>query len=111
MQTREQVKNELAGLDKEGYLARAEMWTEDTATILAKEEVPDGLIEDHWKVIECMRQYYLEMGTVPPVRMLARKTGLSLRQMQGLFPSGLTRGAVRIAGLPRDAVNPCFLYP
>ena len=111
MQTIEQVKGQLEGFDKEGYLARGETWTEDAANMLAKEEVPDGLIEDHWKVIECMRQYYLEMGTVPPVRMLARKTGLTLRQMQKLFPSGLTRGAVRIAGLPRDAVNPRFLYP
>jgi len=75
------------------------------------EEVPEGLTEDHWSVINFMRQYYLEMGTPPPVRMIARRTGCSLRQMQRLFPSGLTHGACKIAGIPRDAISPRFLYP
>jgi tRNA 2-thiouridine synthesizing protein E len=111
MQMNKEVKGAVVELDKEGYLARAETWTEDTANMLAKEEVPEGLTDDHWKIIECMRQYYLEMGTVPPIRMLARRTGFSLRQMQRLFPSGLTKGACKIAGIPREAINPRFLYP
>jgi tRNA 2-thiouridine synthesizing protein E len=111
MQTKGKGNSQVLELDKEGYLVRTETWTEDRANALAKEEVPHGLTEDHWKVIEYMRGYYLENGTVPPVRMLARRTGLSLRQMQRLFPSGLTKGACKIAGIPRSAVSPRFLYP
>ena len=111
MPTKEKGNSQVLELDKEGYLVRAETWTEDKASILAIEEVPLGLTEDHWKVIEYMREYYLENGTVPPVRMLSRRTGLSLRQMQRLFPSGLTKGACKVAGIPREAVSPRFLYP
>jgi len=111
MQTKGKGNSQVLELDQEGYLVRAETWTKDKANTLAKEEVPQGLTEDHWKVIEYMREYYLENGTVPPVRMLVRRTGLSLRQMQRLFPSGLTKGACKIAGIPREAVSPRFLYP
>jgi tRNA 2-thiouridine synthesizing protein E len=111
MQTKGNGNSQVLELDKEGYLMRAETWTEDKANNLAKGEVPHGLTEDHWKVIEYMRAYYLENGTVPPVRMLTRRTGLSLRQMQKLFPSGLTKGACKIAGIPKEAVSPRFLYP
>ncbi|MFC1925376.1 TusE/DsrC/DsvC family sulfur relay protein [Chloroflexota bacterium] len=111
MKTKEIDRGKQVEVDQEGYLVRAETWTEDKASLLAREEVPEGLTKDHWKVIEAMRQYYLEMGTVPPVRMLARRTGLSLRQMQRYFPSGLTKGACKIAGIPRDAVSPRYLYP
>jgi len=111
MTTQGRAAGSLLELDKEGFLKRAESWTEETAKVLAEEEVPEGLTEDHWRVIEFMRQYYVEMGTVPPVRMLARRTGFSLRQLQRLFPSGLTNGACKIAGIPRDAIKPNFLYP
>ncbi|MFC1925375.1 TusE/DsrC/DsvC family sulfur relay protein [Chloroflexota bacterium] len=111
MKTKETSRDQQVDIDQEGYLVRAETWTEEKASLLAKEEVPEGLTEDHWKIIECMRQYYLEMGTVPPVRMLARRTGFSLRQMQKLFPSGLTKGACKIAGIPQIAIKPSFLYP
>jgi dissimilatory sulfite reductase related protein len=111
MKTKETGRGKQIEIDQEGYLVKAENWTEDDANRLAKEEVPEGLTEDHWKVIEAMRQYYLEMGTVPPVRMLSRRTGLSLREMQRLFPSGLSKGACKIAGIPKSALKPSFLYP
>ena len=104
-------KDLLITLDREGYLTGEEVWTKDKAKFLAKNELPEGLTEDHWKVIEVMRNYYLEMGNLPPVRMLARRTGLSLRQMQKLFPSGLSKGACKIAGIPKNAIKPSFLYP
>ena len=55
---------------------------------------------DHWKIIDCLRQYYLRYQTVMPVRMLVQRTGISLRRIQELFPSGFARGACRIAGIP-----------
>ena len=98
-------------VDEDGFLANAEEWTKDIAKVLAQEEVPRGLTEDHWKIVDYLRQYYLEYGTVPPVRMLARDTGFSLIRMKKLFPHGLTKGACRIAGIPRIAIKPSFLYP
>ncbi|MFC1995941.1 TusE/DsrC/DsvC family sulfur relay protein, partial [Chloroflexota bacterium] len=65
----------------------------------------------HWVIIDFMREYYLNFETVPSVRILARRTGFSLRQIKGLFPSGLTKGACRIAGIPRIVIKPQYLYP
>ena len=97
--------------DEEGFLTKADVWTEDVARFLAKSQMPQGLTEDHWKVVNYMRRYYLEFRTVPPVRKMARDTGISLRELKVLFPDGLTRGACRIAGIPRHVIRPSFLYP
>lgn len=98
-------------LDGEGFLQQPEVWNRDVAQLLAQGEVPGGLEEEHWKIIEYLRHYYLEFGTVPPVRMLRRDTGFNLESINRLFPSGLTRGACRIAGIPRIVIRPNFLYP
>lgn len=98
-------------LDEEGFLRKPEMWNRDVAQLLAQAEVPKGLTEDHWKIVDYLRQYYLEFSTVPPVRMLRRDTGFNLECIYKLFPSGLTRGACRIAGISRNTIRPNFLYP
>ena len=98
-------------VDEEGFLLHPELWNREIAQILAQGEVPGDLSEDHWRVIDYMREYYLKFGSVPPVRMLARHTGLSLRRIKELFPKGLTHGAVKYAGIPRIAIRPSFLYP
>jgi len=106
-----EMPNALPEVDEDGFLIDAEKWTEDIAEILAKAEVPKGLTSDHWVIIDFMREYYLTFGTVPPVRMLARRTGFSLRRIKELFPSGLTKGACKTAGIPRIVIKPHFLYP
>lgn len=98
-------------IDEDGFLMDTAKWTQDIAEILAANEVPQGLTPDHWLVLDFMREYYMNFGTVPPVRMLARRTGFSLRRIKELFPSGLTKGACKIAGIPRIAIKPVFLYP
>ena len=98
-------------VDEDGFIVEAEDWTKDVADILSREEVPAGLTEDHWAIIDYMRHYYLEYGTIPPVRMLSREIGFTLRSIKELFPNGLTKGACRIAGIPRIAIKPSFLYP
>jgi len=111
MFNREPDRTTLPELDRDGYLVDAQKWTKEVAEILANTEMPQGLSEDHWRVIDFLRQYYLEWGSVPPVRMLARRTGLSLRRIKELFPSGLTKGACRIAGIPRIIIKPSYIYP
>ena len=97
--------------DEEGFLTKEDVWTEEVARILARSQATKELTEDHWKVVNYMRQYYLEFRSVPPVRKMARDTGISLRELNVLFPEGLTRGACRIAGIPRHVIRPSFLYP
>jgi len=100
MSSRESNRTALPELDRDGYLVDAQKWTREVAEILSRREMTQGLSEDHWRVIDFLRQYYLEYEAAPPVRMLARQTGLSLRDLKRLFPNGLARGACRYAGLP-----------
>ena len=95
----------LPELDRDGYLVDAQKWTKEVAEILAKSEMPQGLSEDHWRIIDFLRQYYLEFESAPPVRMLVRRTGLSLRDLRQLFPEGLAKYACRYAGLPMRVIT------
>ena len=96
-------------MDEEGFLRQPEIWNRDVAQLLAQGEVSGDLTEDHWKVIDYLRRYYLEFDGVPPVRMLHRDTGFNLQSIWRLFPCGLTRGACRIAGIPRIRIH--GIYP
>jgi tRNA 2-thiouridine synthesizing protein E len=95
--------------DEEGFLLKAEAWDKNVAGLLGQGEASGGLTEDHWKIIDYLRHYYLEFNSVPPVRMLCKRTGLKSRYICKLFPSGLTRGACKVAGIPRAKIHP--LYP
>ncbi len=111
MQTAKIQASQIPEVDQKGYLTEPETWTTKVAESLAQEEIPEGLTEDHWKIIVYMRQYFLDIGTVPPIRKLSRETGFTLREMKKLFPNGLANSACKIAGIPSDAIKPSFLYP
>ena len=89
-------------LNEEGFLAKPEIWTEDLALALAKhEEGLDELNEQHWAVIRFIRQHYLANQTAPMVRAICKTTGMPLRQVYELFPSGPAKGACKLAGLAK----------
>ena len=92
-------------INDEGFLTDPGAWSKEIAVELASEEGINVLTENHWKVIDFLRQYYLEWESAPPIRMLSRKTGLSLRELRQLFPDGLAKCACRYAGLPRRVLN------
>jgi tRNA 2-thiouridine synthesizing protein E len=89
-------------LNEEGFLADPGEWTEDVALVLAKDqESLDALTPEHWAVIRFIRSYYLEKKLAPMVRAICKTTGLQLRQIYELFPSGPAKGACKLAGLPK----------
>ncbi len=96
---------ELAGqqiaVDEDGFLEDPSIWSEEIAAALAKtEEVPE-LTEDHWKVVNYLRDYYQEFGIAPMIRKLCKQTGFKLKEIYSLFPTGPAKGACKIAGLPK----------
>jgi TusE/DsrC/DsvC family sulfur relay protein len=89
-------------LNEEGFLVHSEEWTEAVAVALAQaEEGIDELSKEHWDVINFIRGYFLENNLAPMVRKVCQTTGLPLRQIYELFPSGPAKGACKIAGLPK----------
>jgi tRNA 2-thiouridine synthesizing protein E len=89
-------------LNEEGYLVDPQKWSQDVAAILAKaEEGLDQLTSEHWAVINFIRQHYLENDSAPMVRSICKTTGLPLKRIYELFPSGPAKGACKLAGLPK----------
>jgi len=89
-------------VNEEGFLAQPEVWNKEIAQFMAKkDEGIKELSEDHWAVIDYIREYYLEKDLAPMVRKICKTTGFKLKYIYQLFPSGPAKGAAKIAGLPK----------
>ena len=90
-------------LDNDGFLNEMSTWTREMAHELARRNDLGPLTEDHWRIIEFVRKYYLEHGEGPPIVKIGMATGMPSRKICDLFPCGIARGAYRLAGLPRPS--------
>lgn len=89
-------------VNEEGFLVHPEEWNDDLALFLAKvEEGLESLTDEHWAVIRFIRSHYEEKQSAPMVRAVCKSTGLPLRRVYELFPSGPAKGACKLAGLPK----------
>lgn len=88
-------------LDEDGFMVNLDEWNEDVAVYLAGTEDVDELTEDHWKLINYLKDYYKEYGIAPMVRKMCKDTGFKLKEIYDLFPTGPAKGACKIAGLPK----------
>jgi tRNA 2-thiouridine synthesizing protein E len=93
--------------DEEGYLVNRADWTMDIAAAIA---VAEGInmSENHWEVVNFLREYYDEYQIAPAVRVLTKAIGKKLGPDKGnskylyeLFPYGPAKQACKIAGLPK----------
>jgi len=88
-------------IDEDGFIQEPDKWNKEVAEDLAKTEEAYPMNEDHWKLVNYLRNYFLEFGIAPPIRMLTKQTGLDLKTIYKLFPGGPAKGACKIAGLPK----------
>lgn len=93
--------------DEEGYLANINDWVSGVASVMAKEDDLE-LTEEHWDIINFLREYYEEYQIAPAVRVLTKAVGKKLgkdkgnsKYLYGLFPYGPAKQACKIAGLPK----------
>ncbi len=86
-------------VDADGFLVNPDDWNEDIARELAKEEGITELTEQHWKVIQFMRQDYKERGQIPTIRRIKNAGGVPVQELYKLFPDGPAKKAAKIAGL------------
>ncbi len=88
-------------LDDHGFMLDPDQWNDKVAGALAADEGISSLTEDHWKVIDYLREFQEEKGTAPMIRVLCRETGFTLKYIYELFENGPAKGACRVAGLPK----------
>lgn len=88
-------------VDEDGFMEEPEEWTEAIARALAGTEGVDEMTEDHWKVVNYLRDYYVKFGIAPMIRKLCKETGFPLKRIYELYPSGPAKGACKVAGLAK----------
>jgi len=88
-------------VDADGFMQAPGAWSREVAAALASTEGVASLTEEHWRVVNYLRNYYLEFGVAPMVRRLCKETGCNLQRIFELFPSGPAKGACKVAGLPK----------
>ena len=88
-------------VDEDGFMQEPEKWNEEVAKALATTEAVEELTDEHWKVVNYLRNYYLQFGVAPMIRKLCKETGFPLKKIYELFPSGPAKGACKVAGLPK----------
>lgn len=88
-------------VDEDGFIIEPECWNEDVARAFAVAEGIEELIDEHWRVINYLRDYYQQFQVAPMISKLCKETGCSLKRIYELFPAGPAKGACKVAGLPK----------
>jgi len=96
-----------ATTDAEGFLVNLNDWNPDIALQLA-EQINLTLTDEHWELIELVREFYRRTDVVPAMRPLVKLARDQLGQAKGnsihlnlLFPDGAAKNLARVAGLPK----------
>ncbi|MBT8004479.1 MAG: TusE/DsrC/DsvC family sulfur relay protein [Rhodospirillales bacterium] len=101
------VNDQTIGGDEEGYITDMGTWSKELADQIAVAEQIE-MSDDHWEVVNFLRDYYEEYQIAPAVRVLTKAVKKSLGADKGnskylyeLFPYGPAKQACKIAGLPK----------
>ena len=94
--------------DDQGYLLDPDDWTPQIAAMLAAEEGLE-LEDEHWLVLQYIRDYHDEHAVTPDIRhaakFLGNRRGVDKKQGKALifalFPYGYVKQACKIAGMRR----------
>jgi TusE/DsrC/DsvC family sulfur relay protein len=93
--------------DEEGYITDISLWSPELAAQIAQSENIE-MDDDHWEVVNFLRNYYEEYQIAPAVRVLTKAIKRTLGPEKGnskylyeLFPYGPAKQACKIAGLPK----------
>ena len=90
--------------DVEGYVLAPD-YSEEAVRVIAQSEGIE-LNEEHWKVVQYLRDQYKEHGHTPNFRTMlkdiaALMPGCDSKALYDLFPLGPAKQGARVAGLPK----------
>lgn len=88
----------LSLFDNDDFIINPENWTESLAKQLAINADIGELSASHWQIIHFLRDKYLRLGAIPPMRRVCREFGHERDAVRNLFGSCLQLW--QIAGLP-----------
>jgi len=93
--------------DEEGYLTDLSLWNPELAGLIAQDEKIE-MTDEHWEVVNFLREYYEEYQIAPAIRVLTKTLAKTMgpekssnKYLYELFPYGPAKQACKIAGLPK----------
>jgi TusE/DsrC/DsvC family sulfur relay protein len=84
--------------DEYGLLTDPHIWNDTVARLIARRIGIHRLEEEHWLVIDTLREHYLSAGVMPAIQSLRHTVEKDRYWVHDLFGSCLN--AWRVAGLP-----------
>ncbi|MFP4063611.1 MAG: TusE/DsrC/DsvC family sulfur relay protein [Halochromatium sp.] len=87
-------------LDNEGFLVNRDDWTEELAIELAEQDEFE-MNEQVMQFIREARAMYDNDGVVPPIRIFAKKQGVSTKELYNIFKKGPMKLICKWGGLPK----------
>lgn len=88
-------------VDAEGFFVDPSQWTREMAPEIARTVGIDQLDDRQWQVVDFMRDQYSAKGAGPSVRVLGKTSGVTIKELYQLFPTGPAKTAAKIAGIPK----------
>ncbi len=95
--------------DGNGYLIDITEWNEEVAKVIATAEGIDELTEEHWALVNYLRDAYINQNGEQPNNRAINKAmskawgrKVDSKAVFALFPLGPSKQAGKIAGLPES---------
>lgn len=85
-------------VNDEGFMTNPSEWEREMAAELAKDQGIEELTPAHWKVIDFCRSN-APGGKAPTLRQITSGSGLTTKELFGLFPKGPAKKVAYVAGL------------
>lgn len=95
------VRDRTVEVDDLGFIVDPNSWNMAVANVLAESSSLGPLLEDHWRVIMFVRNYYEKYKNAPMLHAISKRTGFSERRLRKLFPRSCRECMCQIAGIPR----------
>lgn len=89
-------------VNEEGYFTNPSQWTKEIAVEIAKEEGIDTLTDQHFKIIEFLRNRHMN-GEALSIRSINHSGIIDVKTFYQLFPGAPLKKATKIAGIPKPA--------
>ncbi len=89
-------------VNEEGYFTDPSQWTKEIAVEIAKEEGIDTLTDQHFKIIEFLRNRHMN-GEALSIRSINHSGVIDVKTFYQLFPGAPLKKATKIAGIPKPA--------
>ncbi len=87
-------------LNGEGFFINPSQWSDEVFEVLAHEAGVQEISEKQRMAVHFIRKFYEEQGKAPLNHHLKVGTGMSMAELEVLFPGGIKYGLRRLGGLP-----------